>query len=118
LQLLDHATRKVTGDKAKAIERVAHYISSNATGLQDYRHDVHVDNNQLRRTGAIEGNIDKLVAKRMKNQGMSWTINGIRRLLCVRSLMLEEKLDGYCTPVKSAYTASKILSKRINRFYR
>ena len=115
LQLLDQAARKATDDKAKAIRKVANYIGSNATGLQDYRHNVKVSTTQLRRTGAIEGNIDKLVAKRMKNQGMSWSLKGIRRMLCVRSLMLEGKLAGYCTPVNSAYITPKAMIKRINR---
>jgi hypothetical protein len=43
----------------------------------------------------MEGNIDKLVVRRMKNQGMSWTIKGIRRLLCVRFLLLENKLASW-----------------------
>ena len=30
----------------------------------------------------------------MKNQGMSWTIKGIRSLLCVRFLVLEGKLKS------------------------
>jgi len=36
--------------------------------------------------------VDKLVARRMQNQGMSWTLRGIRRLLCVRFLVLEGNL--------------------------
>lgn len=115
LQLLKQAAGKTTGDKAKSIKRVAHYISSNAAGMQDYRLNMKIPTTQLRRTGAIEGNIDKLVVKRMKNQGMSWTIKGIRRMLCVRSLMLEGKLEDYCSPVNSAYLDSHVLSKRINR---
>jgi hypothetical protein len=49
----------------------------------------------LRRTDAMEGNVDKLVVRRMKNQGMSWSLQGIRRLLCVRFLVLEGKLTGW-----------------------
>ena len=115
LQLLDQVARRTTDDKAKTIRKVARYIRSNAIGLQDYRHNMNVPTTQLRRTGAIEGNIDKLVAKRMKNQGMSWKIKGIRHMLCVRSLVREEKLDGYCAPVNSAHIAPKALIKRINR---
>ena len=115
LQLLNQAAGKVTGDKSKAIRKVANYISSNATGLQDYRHNMNVLTTQLRRTGAIEGNMDKLIVKRMKHQGMSWSLRGIRHMLCVRSLMLERKLADYCAPLNSAYTASKVVSKRINR---
>ena len=38
--------------------------------------------------------MDKLIARRMKNQGMRWTIKGIRSLLCVRFLVLEGKLKN------------------------
>ena len=115
LKLLDQAAHKAPHDKAKAIKKVTRYICSNATGLTDYRREMKLSATQLRRTGAIEGNIDKLVAKRMKNQGMSWTINGIRHMLCVRSLVLEGKLADYCTPVNPAYTPSTPHGKRINR---
>src|SRR3990172_5837349 len=37
-------------------------------------------------------NVDKLVVRRMKNQGMSWKVKGIRRMLCVRFLYLEGRL--------------------------
>ncbi|NIN98919.1 MAG: hypothetical protein GTO49_28880, partial [Anaerolineae bacterium] len=40
-------------------------------------------------------NVDKLIVRRMKNQGMSWTLKGIRRLLCVRFLVLEGQLKGW-----------------------
>ncbi len=115
LQLLDQAARRAPSDKAKVIHKVARYINANAPGLTDYRRDIKIPDIQLRRTGAIEGNIDKLVVKRMKNQGMSWTIKGIRHMLCVRSLILEGKLFDYCTPIKSVSSAPKALAKRINR---
>ncbi len=40
----------------------------------------------------MEGNVDKLAERRMKNHGMSWKVKGIRRMLCVRFLYLEGKL--------------------------
>lgn len=43
----------------------------------------------------MEGNIDKLVVRRMKNQGMSWSIRGIRQLLFVRFLILEKRLANW-----------------------
>jgi hypothetical protein len=39
--------------------------------------------------------VDKLVVRRMKNQGMSWSLQGIRRPLSVRFLVPEGKLTGW-----------------------
>lgn len=92
LKLLDEAARKATGAQAKRLAKACQYLADNSSGLGDYRPVLGEAGRGLRRTGAIEGNIDKLIVRRMKNQGMSWTIAGIRRLLCVRFLVLEGKL--------------------------
>jgi len=39
-----------------------------------------VAGNGLRGLGTIEGNVDKLVANRLKKRGMSWTIKGAKRM--------------------------------------
>ncbi len=41
----------------------------------------------LRRVGAMEGNLDKLIVRWIGNQEVSWTIRGIRHLLCARFLV-------------------------------
>jgi hypothetical protein len=46
----------------------------NSFGLRDYR--LEVDGDGLIGLGAMEGNVDKLVANRMKKRGMNWTIKG------------------------------------------
>lgn len=50
----------------------------NSYGLRDYRLEVNGDD--LTGLGAIEGNVDKLGANRMKKRGMSWTIKGAQRM--------------------------------------
>ena len=47
-------------------------------GLKDYR--LAVEGEDLRGLGAIEGNVDKLIASRMKKRGMSWTKRGANRM--------------------------------------
>ena len=84
LKLLKEAATVSKTDKALDIKRVIRYIGSNASGLKDYREHIDQHGNDLRRTGAIEGNVDKLIVRRMKNQGMSWTRQGIRRMLWLR----------------------------------
>jgi hypothetical protein len=95
LRLIGQALKKARGEQAKRIAGVYHYLVENSSGLGDYRTRLRKKGKVLRRTGAIEGNIDKLIVRRMKNQGMSWTLKGIHRLLCVRFLALEGKLSDW-----------------------
>jgi Uncharacterised protein family (UPF0236) len=96
LATLAEAMKRASGEQAKRIAHAYGYLWDNRAGLIDYRLNLAEDEREgLRRTGAIEGNVDKLVVKRMKNQGMSWTIQGIRRLLCVRFLVRENKLTEW-----------------------
>jgi len=70
--------------RADEITELRNYLLTNCHGLRDYRLEV-VDDN-LRSLGAIEGNVDKLVANRMKKRGMSWTIRGAQRMARLISL--------------------------------
>ncbi|MCL6579919.1 MAG: ISLre2 family transposase, partial [Candidatus Bathyarchaeota archaeon] len=63
-KLLIQAQQKAFGDQAKEISRLRGYLMQNAFGLRDYR--LEVGDNGLRGLGAIEGNVDMLVANRMK----------------------------------------------------
>ena len=56
----------------------------NAFDLRDYR--LEVESNGLRGSRTIEGNVDKLVANRMKKKGMNWTIRGAQRMKRLISL--------------------------------
>lgn len=91
-RILSEAERKAKGEQARKIAGLRRYLRDNSPGLGDYRLDLQGGAAGLRRTGAMEGNIDKLVVRRMKNQGMSWRIRGVRRMLCVRFLYLEGAL--------------------------
>jgi hypothetical protein len=56
------------------VAQLRRYLMENSFGLRGYR--LEVDGDGRRGLGAIEGNIDKLIANRMKKRGMSWTIKG------------------------------------------
>ncbi len=77
-KLLVEAQQKADADRQKEIMGLRGYLMTNCYGLKDYRLEVGGDG--LRGLGAIEGNVDKLVANRMKKRGMSWTINGAQRM--------------------------------------
>ena len=93
LKILADLRHSKNGEQAQRLAHAYHYLADNRAGLEDYR--LKLGKEGLRRTGAMEGNVDKLIARRMKNQGMSWTIQGLRRLLYIRFLVLEGKL-GQC----------------------
>ena len=115
LILLKEAAGKANDDKAKAIKRTIRYLSSNASGLQDYREHTGQHDKSLRRTGAIEGNVDKVVVRRMKNQGMSWTLQGIRRMLWLRITLREGALADRLLAHNSEMALPPIPVKRVNR---
>jgi hypothetical protein len=95
LGIMTEAIKKAKGEEALRIARAYRYLDENSCGVGDYRLGLGEAGKALRHTGAIEGNIDKLIVRRMKNQGMSWTLKGIRRLLFIRFLVLEKRLTGW-----------------------
>ncbi|MEA3253420.1 MAG: ISLre2 family transposase [Chloroflexota bacterium] len=105
-KLLTGAQEKATGDRAKEIMKLRGYLMDNCYGLRDYR--LEVDGDGLRGLGAIEGNVDKLIADRMKKRGMSWTRRGADRMARLISLREMSELNAWIkcqgtlqyTPVK------------------
>jgi hypothetical protein len=115
LQIMADAAGQARGEVAQRITKAYHYLYDNRFGLEDYRLKLGEEGVGLRRTGAMEGNVDKLVVRRMKNQGMSWSLKGIRRLLCVRFLVLEGKLPGWLSDKKPYAPQISIPVKKIHR---
>ena len=77
-RILTQVQQRATVEGAKEVARLRGYLMENSFGLRDYRMEVGGDG--LRGLGTIEGNVDKLVANRMKKRGMSWTIKGAHRM--------------------------------------
>lgn len=115
LMRLKEAESRAQGDKAKDIRKTISYIQSNASGLKDYRENERPHNSNLRRTGAIEGNIDKLIVRRMKNQGMSWSLHGIRRMLWLRINLRENTLTDCLRVRRHEIAPVPLPKKQINR---
>ena len=116
INLLDELAASTRGDNRKGIIRLAGYIKANIEGIT-----IHPGPG----TGAIEGNIDKIIVRRMKNQGMSWSIKGARHMLWLRVALYEDRLDDYLHPVMPALkphklperTVRKVIDKKINQDY-
>lgn len=114
-QILAELEQKAKGEQAKRLSGLRRYLMDNASGLRDYRQNLADRNPRLRRTGAMEGNVDKLVVRRMKNQGMSWSPRGIRRMLSVRFMYLEGKANEAVWPDLGPSRAPRIPLRSICR---
>ena len=90
-RLLTKAQQEADGERAKEVMRLRSYLIDNYYGLRDYR--LEVSGEGLRGLGAVEGNVDKLFADRMKKRGMSWTRDGANRMARLISLRHSGKLD-------------------------
>ena len=115
LQIMAEAKKQAKGEQVQRIAKAYHYLDANSSGVADYRMKLGEGSKGLRRTGAMEGNVDKLVVRRMKNQGMSWSLKGIRRLLCVRFLVLEGKLTSWLAEDKSERPLIDLSAKKIRK---
>jgi hypothetical protein len=81
------AVLKAPGPEEEALAReLVVYLAANEDGLADYRSRVKVEGVELRGLGAIEGNVDKKIALRMKKRGMAWTRRGAANMLALLGL--------------------------------
>jgi hypothetical protein len=115
LRIMAEALKQAKGEQAQRIAKAYHYLHNNSYGIEDYRMKLGEEGKALRRTGAMEGNVDKLVVRRMKNQGMSWSLKGIRRLLCIRFLVLEGKLNDWLSETNPFTPQITIPARKIHR---
>jgi hypothetical protein len=111
-RLLIQAQQGADKERAREIMKLRGYLMDNCYGLRDYRLEVSGDG--LRGLGAMEGNVDKLFADRMKKRGMSWTKKGANRMAKLISLSRMGKLDvGKRTCAKCA---PALLKKEVDAF--
>ena len=94
-RILAQVQQKATVEGTKEVARLRGYLMENSFGLRDYRMEVGGDD--LRGLGTIEGNVDKLVANRMKKRGMSWTIKGAHRMTRLVNLRETGELHSWIT---------------------
>lgn len=89
LKKIKRIIKKVDNNKEKKkLKKLYKYISNNQEGIEN---TAEIKDKDIKRTGAIESNIDKIVAHRMKKQGMSWSIKGARSILKIQEMILNGK---------------------------
>jgi hypothetical protein len=68
------------------------YISRNRQGIAN---QVILKDQEIQRTGAIESNINKVIASRFKKRGMSWSKLGAHSLLKIKEVILNNQWDEW-----------------------
>jgi len=68
------------------------YISRNRQGIAN---QVILKDQEIQRTGAIESNINKLIASRFKKRGMSWSEKGALSLLKIKETILNGEWNNW-----------------------
>jgi len=84
VEVLDKAKsyRKKQKDKKK-VEKLKKYLLEYWENIQSFE-DRGIDvPDAMRGMGAIESNVDKILVVRIKNEGMSWTIEGLKNLVAI-----------------------------------
>jgi len=74
------ALSKAPPAQAKRMRRFIQYLVNNRDGLLDPDCRAHIQSG-FERLGAIEGNVDKLVVRRLKGRGRSWSKAGAKAML-------------------------------------
>jgi hypothetical protein len=77
-----HALSKAPPAKAKKMRQFIQYLIKNRDGLLDPDCRAHLKPG-IQSLGAIEGNVDKLVVRRLKGRGRSWSLEGAKAMLAV-----------------------------------
>jgi hypothetical protein len=68
------------------------YLSRNRQGITN---QVRLKDKEIERAGAIESNINKVIAARFKKRGMSWSKNGALALLKIKETILNNEWDDW-----------------------
>ena len=84
----------ISGPQREGIRQVYGYLAANREGLRDWRDRVASQAGD-RSMGAMEGNIDKLIAIRAKRRGMSWRTQGIHSMAKLQQCLYEGKIGTY-----------------------
>lgn len=89
----------LSNKQIKKLKELRGYITSNAEGInaiERLKKEVDpVERTMIRQTGAIEGNIDKVIAQRMKGKGMSWSVRGAEGILQVIGKRMNDEWEQW-----------------------
>ena len=87
--------------KADGMKAFIKYLINNRDGLMDTDCRAHLQKG-LGNLGGIEGNVDKLVVRRLKGRGRSWRLDGVKAMLEVCRHKEELRQGAFNTFMKSS----------------
>jgi hypothetical protein len=93
LSVIDQLIRNPYDQKDKDnLAKLYTYISRNRQGITN---QFKLKDKEIERAGAIESNINKVIAARFKKRGMSWSIPGALALLKIKETILNNEWDDW-----------------------
>ena len=93
LSIVDQMSRYPYDFKEKDnLTKLYTYISRNRQGITN---QFKLKDKEIERAGAIESNINKVIASRFKKRGMSWSIPGALALLKIKETIINGKWDKW-----------------------
>jgi hypothetical protein len=104
------AVSKASPKQAEKMQQFIQYLVNNQDGLLDPDCRTHLTD-KYHRLGAIEGNVDKLVARRLKGRGRSWSLRGLKAMLAICRHQEQLRKGGF-TPFKKSQAEQQ---KRVRR---
>lgn len=93
LSVIDRLIRNPYDQKDKDnLVKLYTYISRNRLGITN---QFKLKDQEIGRAGAIESNINKVIAARFKKRGMSWSVPGALALLKIKEAILNNEWDDW-----------------------
>ena len=93
LSVIDQLIRSSYNQKEKDnLVKLYTYISRNRLGITN---QVKLKDQEIERAGAIESNINQVIASRFKKRGMSWSEKGALSLLKIKETILNREWDDW-----------------------
>jgi len=93
LSVIDQLIRNSYDQKEKDnLVKLYTYISRNRLGITNH---LKLKDKEMERAGAIESNINKVIASRFKKRGMSWSKRGALALLKIKETIINGEWDDW-----------------------
>lgn len=86
-------------ERREAVTNVYQYLAANREGLKDWRLRIQSQPGD-RSLGAMEGNVDKLIAIRTKRRGMSWRSRGLHSMAKLLQCTQAGEVGAYASPCR------------------
>ena len=95
-----HTLSQAPSKAAQKMRKFIQYLVNNRDGLLDPDCRAHLKT-RVGNLGAIEGNVDKLVVRRLKGRGRSWSLDGAKAMLAVcrhQKELRQNAFEPFCKP--------------------